>query len=194
MAPHVRAICLVASHAGLRLSEIFNLRWRHIDFSSDLILIPDSKNGEPRYVPMDSALRSLLTNYPCRPNTEFIFTNANGDRLRNIRTGFKNARARAGLNDLRFHDLRHSFASFWVSDGGNLYLLQNMLGHKTITMTQRYAHIAPEYRSKAIDRLDSIWNRPAQRETATDVVSESQSVTGASQTVVNTDLVPEEIL
>jgi len=194
VAPHVRAICLVAIHAGLRLSEIFNLRWRHIDFFSDLLLIPDSKNGEPRYVPMDSALRSLLTNYPRRSNTEFIFTNANGDRLRNIRTGFKNARVRAGLNDLRFHDLRHSFADFWVSDGGNLYLLQNMLGHKTSRMTERYAHIAPEYRRKAIDRLDSIWNRPAQCETATDVVSESQSVTGASQTVLNTNPAPGEIL
>jgi site-specific recombinase XerD len=79
---------------------------------------------------MDSALRSLLANYPRGPNTEFIFTNANGDRLRDIRTGFKNARTRAGLNDLRFHDLRHSFASFWVSDGGDLYLLKDMLGHK----------------------------------------------------------------
>jgi hypothetical protein len=61
-------------------------------------------------------------------------------------------------------------------------------------MTERYAHIAPEYRRKAIDRLDSIWNRPAPRETSPDVVSESQSVTGASQTVLNTDLVPGESL
>ena len=185
VAPHVRAICLVASHAGLRLSEILNLRWQHVDLSSGLILIPDSKNGEPRYVPMDSALRSLLANYPRLPNTEFIFTNANGDRLRDIRTGFENARARAGLNDLRFHDLRHSFASSWVSDGGDLYLLKDMLGHKSITITERYAHIAPGYRRKAIDRMDNMWNRPMPREKAPETIPESRPVTAASQTSIN---------
>jgi hypothetical protein len=67
---------------------------------------------------------------------------------------------------LHFHDLRHTFASQWVMSGGDLYVLKDILGHKSIVMTQRYAHLSPEYKRSMVDRMEKIWERPAKAEDA----------------------------
>jgi len=152
-----RAAVTLALHTGMRLGEILSLRWRDLDWSSGLVLIPDSKNGEPRHIPMDSAVRELLAAYPRWPNVDWVLTNCRGEQLRNIRGGFQNALRRAGLTDLRFHDLRHTFASHWVQNSGDLYVLKDILGHKSITITQRYAHLSPAYKRDAVNRMDNIW-------------------------------------
>jgi integrase len=157
ISPRVRAIVVIALHTGMRLSEILTLRHCNLDFHSGLILIPDSKNGEPRHIPMDSTVASLLTDYPRRPNSELVFANKAGERYLEIRGGFNNACERAGISDLHFHDLRHSYSSFWVMSGGDIYALQHLLGHKSIVMTQRYAHLSPEFKRAAVDRMDNIW-------------------------------------
>jgi integrase len=156
-APHIRAIAVIALHTGMRLGEILSLRRQDIDFPAGLLLIADSKNGEPRHIPMDLAVVELLTNYPRNPKSDLVFANAAGGRLKDIRQGFGNARKRAGLNDLRFHDLRHTFGSQWMMAGGDLYVLKTILGHKSIVMTQRYAHLSPEFKRAAVNRMDSIW-------------------------------------
>jgi site-specific recombinase XerD len=74
-----------------------------------------------------------------------------------IRGAFKNACERASISDLHFHDLRHTFASHWMMAGGDLYVLKSILGHKSIVMTQRYAHLSPEFKRAAVDRMDNIW-------------------------------------
>lgn len=148
---------MIALHTGMRLGEILNLRHRDLDFRSGLILIPDSKNGEPRYIPMDSTVASLLADYPRHPSSEIVFANKAGGRFLEIRGGFKNACERAGISDLHFHDLRHSYSSHWVMSGGDLYVLKSILGHKSIVMTQRYAHLSPEFKRAAVNRMDNIW-------------------------------------
>jgi integrase len=155
--PRVRAIVVIALHTGMRLGEILNLRECDLDFRSGLILIPDSKNGEPRHIPMDSTVASLLIDYPRRPGSELMFANKAGGRFLEIRGGFKNACERAGICDLHFHDLRHTFASHWMMAGGDLYVLKSILGHKSIVMTQRYAHLSPEFKRAAVNRMDNIW-------------------------------------
>jgi integrase len=158
ISPRVRTIVTIALHTGMRLGEILNLRHRDLDFGSGLILIPDSKNGEPRHIPMDSTVASLLTGYPRLPTSELVFPNKAGGRFLEIRGGFQNACERAGIADLHFHDLRHTFASHWMMAGGDLYILKNLLGHKTIVMTQRYAHLSPEFKRSAVNHMDNIWN------------------------------------
>src|SRR5437667_1167611 len=128
IAPHIRAIVTVALHTGMRLSEILNLRWQDLDFSSGFILVRDSKNGQERQVPMDSMISTLLRSWPRL--SDLVFTSVlTGGRIVDVRTGFLNACKRAGLTDLHFHDLRHTFASQFVMSGGSLYTCHRVLGH-----------------------------------------------------------------
>ena len=161
IAPHLKAIVTVALHTGMRSGEIRNITWNDVDFASGFIIIRDSKNGEARHVPMDSALVDLFRSYPRNAKSDFVFTNASGDRLGWIQRGFRDALTRAGLSDLHFHDLRHTFASQWMMAGGELYALKDILGHKSITMTQGYAHLSPAYRRSMVDRMEQIWAKPA---------------------------------
>jgi hypothetical protein len=75
-----------------------------------------------------------------------------------LQRGFKNALERAGISDFHFHDLRHTFASLWMMNQGDLYVLRDILGHKTVAMTTRYAHIAPAYKKAMVDRMERIWS------------------------------------
>lgn len=163
IAPHLRAIVTVALHTGMRSGEIRSLQWHDLDFDSGFIIIRDSKNGEPRHVPMDSTVVSLFRNYPRTSGSEYVFANAAGGRLGWVQHGFRKALARAGISDLHFHDLRHTFASFWMTRGGELYALKDILGHKTIAMTQRHAHLSPAYKRAMVDRMEQIWAKPASR-------------------------------
>src|SRR5205807_1617588 len=157
IAPHIRALVTVALHSGMRLGEILNLRRHDLDFASGFILVRDSKNGESRHVPMDATLAALFRAYPHRLGTDLVFSSSSGGHIVDVRTGFQNACKRAGLTDLHFHDLRHTFASQFVMAGGDLYILKEIFGHKSITMTQRYAHLSPAYKAKATDHLNNIW-------------------------------------
>ena len=181
MAPHIRAMVSVALHSGMRLGEILNLRWYDLDFSSGFILVRDSKNGESRHVPMDATLFALFRAYPHRLGTDLVFSSPAGGHIVDVRTGFLNSCKRAGLIDLHFHDLRHKFASQFVMSGGDLYILKEILGHKSITMTQRYAHLSPTYKIKAIDRMNTLWAGATPQASTSEMLPESSSVTAASQ-------------
>jgi integrase len=160
IAPHLRAIVTVALHTGMRSGEIRSLQWNDLDFDSGFIIIRDSKNGEPRHVPMDSTVVDLFRNYPRTAGTEFVFSNPVGGRLGWLQHGFRKALVRSSLSDLHFHDLRHTFASQWMMAGGDLYVLKSILGHKSIVMTQRYAHLSPAYKKAMVERMEQIWAKP----------------------------------
>src|SRR5438552_13651660 len=180
-APHIRALVSVALHSGMRLGEILNLHWRDLDFASGFILVRDSKNGESRHVPMDATLFALFRAYPHRLGTDLVFSSPAGGHIVDVRTGFLNSCKRAGLIDLHFHDLRHTFASQFVMSGGDLYILKEILGHKSITMTQRYAHLSPTYKSKAIDRMNTLWAGAEPQASTPNVPPEASPVTAPSQ-------------
>jgi integrase len=147
----------------MRSGEIRNLNWRDLDFDSGFIVIRDSKNGTSRHIPMDSTVTDLLRNWQRTSESDYVFTNAVGGRIGWLQHGFRKALGRAGISDLHFHDLRHTFASQWMMAGGELYALQNILGHKSAAMTQRYAHLSPAYKRKMVDRMEQIWAKPASR-------------------------------
>jgi len=181
IAPHIRAIVTVALHSGMRLGEILNLSWQDLDFRSRFILIRDSKNGEGRPVPMDVAVYELLSSYPHRPGTDLVFSSSRGKRLTDIHIGFKNACKRAEIIDFKFHDTRHSYASNFVMAGGDIFTLQRLLGHKTPSMTQRYAHLSPSYRASAVDRMNNIWQRTLPAPGGPERLPELALVTTSSQ-------------
>src|SRR5438094_1455113 len=182
IAPHIRAMVSVALHSGMRLGEILNLRWRDLDFESSFILVRDSKNGEARHVPMDATLSVLFRAYPHRLGTDLVFSSPRGGRIVDVRTGFQNACKRAELTDLHFHDLRHTFASQFVMAGGDLYILKEILGHKSPAMAARYAHVSPTYLIKSIDRMNTLWAGVKPQASTPGILPEDSSVTAASQT------------
>jgi len=190
VAPHIRAIVTIALHTGMRLGEILNLHWQDLDFKSNFILIRDSKNGDGRPVPMDATVVALLSSYPEHPGSELVFASPSGKRFTNIRTGFRNACDRAGITNFRFHNTRHSWASNFMMVGGDIYTCQKLLGHKTPTMPQRYAHLSPAYKIKAVDRVNNLWQQALPVPSGQTAVSEDSVVTPASQPPSQDNSVP----
>ena len=157
---HMRGIITVALHTGMRLGEILSLQHADLDFVTGVLTVRNSKNGESRHIPMDSTVKALFKRIPRQSNSDYVFPSPTGERWSCNQKAFRHARARAGLVDLHFHDLRHTFASQWMMNGGDLYALRGILGHKSIAMTQRYAHLSPAYQRAMVDRMEAIWAKP----------------------------------
>src|SRR6266487_4484115 len=191
-APHIRAIVTVALHSGMRSGEILNLRWYDLDFASGFILVRDSKNGASRHVPMDATLSALFRAYPHRLGTDLVFSSRCGGHIVDVRTGFLNSCKRAELTDLHFHDLRHTFASQFVMAGGDLYILKEILGHKSPAMAARYAHVSPTYLIKSIDRMNTLWAGVKPQASTSEVLPENSSVTPASHAAYKGTLAPAQ--
>jgi integrase len=134
------AVATVAIQRGMRLGEILALEWSDLDFHRKTIAIRDSKGNRPRLLPMEDA-EAVLADLPRQGR--FVFPSSTGQRQRvdNVSRAVNAAARQAGVADFTFHDLRHTFASWYVQRGGDLYRLQLILGHKGPTMTQRYAHL-----------------------------------------------------
>jgi integrase len=160
-ADNMHGIITVALHTGMRLGEILDLKHGDVDFVTGVLTVRDSKNGDSRHIPMDSTVTALLKRTKPLANCDYVFPNAAGKRWNYSQEPFRNVRKRAGLGDLHFHDLRHTFASQWMMNGGDLYALRGILGHKSIAMTQRYAHLSPAYQRAMVDRMEVILAKPA---------------------------------
>lgn len=152
--PH-RSIAEISTRRGMRCGEILSLRWENVDFARDEISIYQTKNHKPRVIPLEDARPILQAHSP--KSRGLVFSTPKGLPLSVSEVTRKvNAVARElGLADFTFHDLRHTYASWYVQDGGDLYRLQLLLGHKTPAMTQRYAHLM-------VDHLRRGAQKPAQ--------------------------------
>jgi integrase len=150
----LRNFLIVALHTGMRRGEILNLMWRDIDPVRKIILIHKSKNGEKRAIPMSKTLYSILSNEKVRDISGRVFPIA----VRSLREAYSMTLKKAGIENFRIHDLRHTFATRLVQNGVDLYKVKELLGHKTITMTMRYAHHYPESLRGSIEVLDNCYN------------------------------------
>jgi integrase len=151
----LRPILITALHTGFRRGELFRLTWRDVEFRLGVIRILHAKNGERREIPMTKTLQDTLRHVPRHLDSEYIFPGKTGRGLVDIRKRFHRALREADVKGLVFHDLRHTFASHLVMAGVDLITVKEFLGHKDIKMTLRYAHLAPDYKRSAIDRLDT---------------------------------------
>ena len=144
-----RSICCVwlLILTGARLGEILSLQWSWIHWEKGFARLPDSKTGI-KSLPLPEAALSLLTDMRNRtiaeyPESKFVLPgNKKGGHFIGIQKAWQRIRERAGLEDLRLHDLRHCYASTAVAAGESLYLVGNILGHQHASTTQRYAHLA----------------------------------------------------
>lgn len=160
---HLRPIVITALHTGMRKGEILNLkREENLDLKHGaygFILLKDTKNGERREIPINKSLREALDGLIPRLDVPYVFYDpATGKPYKDIKRSFNSACRRARIKDFHFHDLRHTFASHLVMEGQDITTVKELLGHKTLAMTMRYAHLSPSHKAKAVQVLDSIFN------------------------------------
>lgn len=137
---------------GARKNEIARLRWSEVDQERGLLLLEDSKTGR-KAIRLGAAAQEALGEIP-RTNFPWVFPDPrDGDRpVRGIDAAWVRLRKEAGLEDVRIHDLRHSFASVAVAGGAGLYLIGKLLGHAHVATTSRYAHLADDPLQDAADK------------------------------------------
>lgn len=126
---------------GCRLGEIQMLKWNYVDFASGLLRLPDSKTGA-KLVPIGNAAIEVLNSIPRIKNNPYVITGkVEGQHLTDMQKPWRRLRERAGLDDVRIHDLRHSFASDALQLGHDLSMIGRLLGHTQLQTTARYAHL-----------------------------------------------------
>ena len=166
--PDLADLIELSLFTGLRQSEALELTWDRVDRSRGVLLLEVTKSGRRRQVPLNEAADAVLARRG--PKDEgLVFGSTKWDRYR---TAWDFAVRRAKLTDLHWHDLRHTFASWAVQHRVSLYELKELLGHSTLTMVQRYAHLAPEHLRAAAAALDGVLAIPRldSKETASEPV------------------------
>jgi integrase len=155
----LKPILKLAVATGMRKNEILNLKWKHVDLTNCFVRVAQSKNSEARDVPIDSHIKEVLLGLrKGNRASEYVFSRKNGKRILCVKEAFKAACDRAGIVDFRFHDLRHTAASLLAAGGCDIITLQHILGHKTLAMTQRYAHLVPGQHEKTREIMHGIWS------------------------------------
>lgn len=156
----LRPIIKFAINTGLRESEILDLKWSQIDLCRKTLTISEQKNGGIDTLPLNGTVVRLLEERAKSPHTpqDFVFPSSAGTRIlhRNLFRAFDTARKKAGLEDVRFHDLRHTFASRLVQNGVDLFTVQKLGRWRTTAMIMRYAHHNTESLRPGVEALDGI--------------------------------------
>jgi site-specific recombinase XerD len=147
---------------GARVSELLHAQWQHVDPERRLWLIPQSKNGRARHVPLSHAALDVIAVLPRFERCPYLVPNPKTKKpYTDIKHPWQTARREAKLYDLRIHDLRHSAASFMINEGVDLYAVGKVLGHLNHASTQRYSHLANDRLLAAVEagakRLNVDW-------------------------------------
>jgi len=156
---YVYPIVFTALNTGMRKGEILGLRWKDIDLKNGLILLEKTKNQERREIPMNGSLRELFKRLftQRRLDTDYVFVNPEtGNRYYDLKRAFSRALSKAGIKDFRFHDLRHTFASQLVMAGVDIRTVQELLGHKKLSMTMRYSHLSQAHKKEAVQTFQRV--------------------------------------
>ena len=156
-ADHLHPIVLVALNTGMRRGEIFNLRWSAVDFAKASVEVagPGAKSGKTRHIPLNNEAKGVLQRWRKQSGASdgLVFPGNGGARLTNVNHGWESLVKRAELDNFRFHDCRHHFASRLIMEDVPLNTVRELLGHSDISMTLRYAHLAPEHKAEAVAKL-----------------------------------------
>ena len=150
---HLRPLMVTAIFTGLRWGNVRKLKWAEVDLENSVINLESTKNDE-RVYPLPAKVKQELKKLS-RNGSPFIFINPKTGRpWRDLRKAYKRAKEKAGITrPFRVHDLRHSFASNLVMKGHDLKTVQELLGHRNINTTLRYAHLSLSHKKKAVDGL-----------------------------------------
>lgn len=163
---------------GARRNEITHAKWEHVDWHKKTLLVPLSKSGKPRRIALNASALALLRSLHTPDESPYIFPSPVTNRpSASLHFPWQRIRVRAGLPDLRLHDLRHSFASFLVNRGVSLYVVQGLLGHAHSRATQRYAHLTPDTLLDAAEMMNGVVDVTSEARVPAANHSESESVT-----------------
>jgi integrase len=158
--PYLVEKIVLATHTGLRRGSLSNLRWDQIDFANRVMRIPRTKSGRPLSVPLnDTAAATLQALHDTRqPESPYVFPHRSGpnagEPVVDSKNGFHAALELAEIQDFTWHDLRHTFASWLMMRGASLRAVAELLGHQSMKMTMRYAHLSPAFLAAEVRLLD----------------------------------------
>lgn len=154
---YLMPIVLLALNTGLRRGELFCLKWGDVDFNNKILTVvgESSKSGKTRHIPLNTEAVNTLRKWKCVSfHSELVFTSpVTHGKFDNINKSWKAVLQLANIENFRFHDLRHTFASKLAMKGVDLYTIKELLGHSSVEMTQRYAHLSPNHKSAAVSLL-----------------------------------------
>jgi integrase len=165
---HLRPIVICALNTGMRRAEILSLKWDQI--RNGFIYLTKTKTNEARQIPVNDTLellfRQIRQKHQLRSDHVFLYWKERiktgkdwiGPPLNEVKRSFHAALKRAQIEDFHFHDLRHTFASQIIMNGGGIKDVQEILGHKTMTMTLRYAHLSQEHKKQTVNLLNRLTN------------------------------------
>ncbi len=164
---NVHDMALLALHCGLRAGEIFSLTWGDVDMERGVLILRDTKSGKTRAAYMTEAVTTMLAGMERRGHNDLVFLSANGGRIVQVSETFNRVVAALGFNNgvtdsrqkVVFHTLRHTFASWLVEQGIDLYSVKELMGHGTLAMTERYSHLSPDKLRRAVKTLEAGMNK-----------------------------------
>lgn len=169
--PHLADFIRAALNTACRKGELLELSWDRVDLRAGVIHLEGhhTKSGKRRVVPLnEEARKAMLGRARFRaqfcPASQWVFAHKDGERVKYMQKGFQSACKRAGIDQLRVHDLRHTCASWMVQQGASMMEVRDVLGHSSIEMTERYAHLAPERLKSAVGVLDRLRSGYVDRE------------------------------
>ena len=153
--PWLYTAVVVALSTGMRKGELMGLTWADVNLNSGRIVLHQTKNGERRVVPLAGPALHLLREHGKvgRLDTELLFPGARKDSPIDLRAPWETALKKAGIEDFRWHDLRHSTASYLAMGGASLAEIAEVLGHKTLQMVKRYAHLSEAHTQAVMERM-----------------------------------------
>ena len=162
---HLKPVVVLAIHTGMRRGELLGLRWQNVDFARGLIYVTNTKTGHDREVPMNSLVReTLLELQRAGGEHEYVFTNSKtGINLSEVKRGFTSACRDAEINDLRFHDLRHTTGTRLADAGTDAFAIAEVLGHRSLQTTKRYTHATDLRKMRAVEALASYSEQSGQK-------------------------------
>ena len=154
---YLKPIIVIALHTGMRRGEILNLEWNQVDWGRRIILVKHTKNGKDRAIPMNELVfQTLLSLKNKDGQTQFVFPNPmTGKPYTEVKKSFGLACKAVGISGLRFHDLRHSFATRLLEAGVDLVTVRDLLGHFSVKVTQRYTHSGSVQKLNAVELLSA---------------------------------------
>ncbi len=175
----LQPVLMLAVETGLRKEELLGLKLDSIDLRRRELRLTITKTGRPRHVPLSpralETIRELLERRS-RPRSPYLICKGDGSRVGNPKKAFAGACRRAGIEDFRFHDLRHTYASWWVQDGGDLYRLSRILGHATLEMSARYGHLRTDDLHDELERVNRRRSQGRSQECQTEARTSSEEV------------------
>ena len=154
--PHLKPIVETALLTGMRRGELLSLKWEQI--RNGFIYLTETKSGKARQIPVNERLAEVFreVRQDNQLKSPYVFCDSQGRRYLEVTRSFASACRRAGIEDFRFHDLRHTFGSQLVMRGASLKAVQELLGHASLGMTMRYAHLSQKHLKESVNLLNDL--------------------------------------